>query len=576
MNTVLQEGPKAPKDPTIKRPFFFIMQDKDIFGAPQNDGRGIQFIYMDMERLVNAAKIAGNVTDEQILNMLKTAEGFRKLVHSIGVSVSEKSGKDTVRFVMDMYPDKPGNPATRIEKDIVMDGMENIINLSDISWVDTDRTVGQIRFEFDRAKVQAITDVRLYLNDGFVAPEQTIEHSIDIESDDYKQMIQKSIMQTGNSERIERVLSKAGSGNDITLAFIGGSITQGAGAIPINEKSYARIFADEFKDKFAKGGNVNLIKAGVGGTPSELGMIRFERDVLRDGSEKPDLIVIEFAVNDEGDETKGNCYESLVRKALNLSWKPAVVLLFAVFSYDWNLQDRLSPVGVRYNIPMISVKDAVCPQFTLLPQEGRVISKNQFFYDVYHPSNAGHQIMADCLINLFDTVNGYHSIYGNESLEPVNPVIGADFEKVELLDRKEMEKLREKYKITSLSEGSFSDTDKDLQSVEMDSDIFQTPEFPYNWCHLGKTDNEPFIMTLVCSKLLLVFKDSGSITHGKALVYVDGILVKEADPLEVGWTHCNPVILFNNDRSKKHTIEIKMAKGNEDKKFTILGFGIVK
>ena len=50
---------------------------------------------------------------------------------------------------------------------------------------------------------------------------------------------------------------------------------------------------------------MKFIKAGVGGTPSELGMIRFDRDVLRDG-QQPDIVVIEFAVNDEGDETKGD------------------------------------------------------------------------------------------------------------------------------------------------------------------------------------------------------------------------------------------------------------------------------
>ena len=63
-------------------------------------------------------------------------------------------------------------------------------------------------------------------------------------------------------------------------------------------------------------------------------MIRFDRDVLREG-EQPDLVVIEFAVNDEGDETKGDCYESLVRKVLKLPWRPAVVLLFSVFANDW-------------------------------------------------------------------------------------------------------------------------------------------------------------------------------------------------------------------------------------------------
>ena len=33
-------------------------------------------------------------------------------------------------------------------------------------------------------------------------------------------------------------------------------------------------------------------------------MLRCEKDVLRDGSVKPDIVVVEFAVNDEGDETK--------------------------------------------------------------------------------------------------------------------------------------------------------------------------------------------------------------------------------------------------------------------------------
>lgn len=85
------------------------------------------------------------------------------------------------------------------------------------------------------------------------------------------------------------------------------------------------------------------MKAGVGGTPSELGVIRYERDILRDGAVTPDIVVVEFAVNDEGDETKGNCFESLCLKILSASNQPAVILLFSVFVNDWNLQERLSP-----------------------------------------------------------------------------------------------------------------------------------------------------------------------------------------------------------------------------------------
>ena len=158
-----------------------------------------------------------------------------------------------------------------------------------------------------------------------------------------------------------------------------------------------------------------MIKAGVGGTPSELGMIRFDRDVLR-GEEQPDLVVIEFAVNDEGDETKGDCYESLVRKVLNLPWKPAVVLLFSVFANDWNLQERLKPVGYCYDLPMVSIRDAVSPQFQMPKGQGRVLTKNQFFYDMFHPNNMGHTIMADCLQYLFEQCD-LRNQCGGETLE---------------------------------------------------------------------------------------------------------------------------------------------------------------
>ena len=571
-------GPVAPKDPVKKRPFFFIMQGKQVYGSPQPDGRGIQFIYENDGRLIDAARLAGSITDDYMLDLLRTTAGFRKMVHSIGVSVSGRVPDEQVKFVMQMYPNTPGEPTTNIEKEFPMDGMENIIELSSVNWLASDHEIGQTRFEFARPGVQASVDVRFYLNDGFVAPIQREETLVDFASDNYKKMIARSLKLKGNTDRLEKLLAKAGAGEDITLGFIGGSITQGAGAIPIHEKCYARVFADEFEKKYAKGGKVDLVKAGVGGTPSELGMIRFERDVLRDGIKKPDLIVVEFAVNDEGDETKGVCFESLIRKAYSLPWKPAVVILFAVFSNDWNLQDRLGPVGVRYHIPMVSVLDAVSPQFMLLPEDGRVISKNQYFYDQYHPSNLGHQIMSDCIINLLDAVNAEPSEYEEEiDLEKTEPAIGADFEKVVLVDRKEMPRLKSRFGIELVSVGSFSDTDKDLQHVEMDSEIKPVPEFPYNWCHEENVEsNDPFVMKITCSKLLLVHKDSGLPNAGTAVVYVDGKKVLEADPLKNGWTHCNAVIIHNGKRTKEHEVKIKLAPGMENKKFTILGFGVVE
>ena len=215
-------------------------------------------------------------------------------------------------------------------------------------------------------------------------------------------------------------------------------------------------------------------------------MIRFDRDVLREG-ERPDIVVIEFAVNDEGDETKGVCYESLVRKVLKLPWKPAVVLLFSVFANDWNLQERLRPVGDLYDLPMVSILNAVTPQFSLKCGEGRILSKNQFFYDMFHPNNTGHTIMADCLQYLFERCDAAEPARVGTFVEGMTEeqilseklfgpaVIGADFERIFLLDKKN------RYVGAKIRTGSFTSTDIELQSVEMDGSLTQTPEFPYNY-----------------------------------------------------------------------------------------------
>lgn len=81
-------------------------------------------------------------------------------------------------------------------------------------------------------------------------------------------------------------------------------------------------------------------------------------------------------------------------------------MLFAVFAYDWNLQDRLAIVGETYDCPWSALKmrlHRVSPD----QRRSRVLSKNQFFYDIYHPSNMGHRIMADCLMNLWNKAAAY-------------------------------------------------------------------------------------------------------------------------------------------------------------------------
>ena len=101
--------------------------------------------------------------------------------------------------------------------------------------------------------------------------------------------------------------------------------------------------------------------------------------------------------------------------------------------------------------------------------------------------------------------------------------------------------------------------------------------FPDNWMHEGRGDeNRPFVLKLRCRILLLIAKDSAEELFGKAVIRVDGRVLRIYDPHEVGWTHCNATLLLREKESTEHVIEISMEKGQEHKRFTILGFGYVK
>ncbi len=568
--------PAAPKDPEKRRDFFYIIKNKDIFGTKMEDGRGIQYLYQSDGRLANSAQITGGITSEEELSLLNSVEGFRKLVHSIGVSVETKEPSENVLFAFQMYGknDIYGG-GTILNLSLNGDGIEKRIYLSDITWKEDDFIPGQIKVIMEKPEQLARLSVRLYLNDGFYAPEADEESETGFNSQEYKDMLANSIVSYGDTERLVKAINRAKSGKETCVAYIGGSITQGAGAAPINTECYAYKSYSLFKDKFGSGNNVHFIKAGVGGTPSELGIIRFERDVLRDNTVEPDIIIIEFAVNDEGDETKGDFYESLVKKALNQHNKPAVILLFSVFANDENLQERMIPIGRNYNLPMVSIKNAVTDQFYKKDGEGRVLTKSQYFYDIYHPSNTGHKIMAECLFYLIEqaeaNVNGADGENSTEKLLLKEPVVGNTFEKIKLLDK------RNTYKKAEIKPGGFTATDKILQCVEMDTNLELVPEFPYNWHYDGTNTGQPYFeMTITCKSLVLVFKDSGEKDAAKADIYVDGKYTRTADPYVNGWLHCNPMLIINESTSGSHLVHIEIDKADLEKKCTILGFGYVE
>ena len=377
----------------------------------------------------------------------------------------------------------------------------------------------------------------------------------------YNNMIADSLMSDGNNARLKRVIEKAQNGEDVYIATIGGSITEGAGAqLYIN--CYAYSFYTAFAKEFGKdgGNNVHFINAGLSGTPSTLGVIRYERDVItKNEGHKPDLLIVEFSVNDGDDPTNGQTFEGIVRRALMEDNDPAVVLLFSVFKSRWNLQDRLKPLGEYYGLPMVSVKDAVVPRL-----EDGSVTNTKYFADEYHPTNYGHKIMRDSLMYLMRTIAEQDA--DDVIVVPVEPLMSDAFDNVVMVDSDT--------EGVTLTAGGFKSTDTNVFATKFENGQVC---FPENWKHGAADGSEPFVLKAECRSILLAYKKTTESNFGEVEILVDGQVVKTVNGKEAGgWNNPYTLVLLNEDEVGEHTLEVRMAAGSEDKEFTILAVGIGK
>ena len=563
------KGPKAPKDPVAKRPAVYVMVDAVIDGSPRENGKFQDICYLN-GRIAQKISVLCDAMPKEVLEMVPTGAGFRKLVHTIGVTVlavKKEHQEDTVLFEMNCLSTVHGKDATCYRAEVPCNGQEVKITVADYPENEADGLLGSFVTTFPSHEAAKLT-VCFYLNDGYTAPEMIPDAPVDFSSPRYREMIERSLLQTGNLFRVQRAIEKAKAGEEVTLAYLGGSITQGAGAKPIHTECYAYRSYLAFKERFGAGdgSNVKFVKSGAGGTCSELGLTRYDLDVLRRGTVVPDIVFLEYAVNDAGDETDGVCFESLVRMAMEGPGNPAVILLFSVFMDDFNLQERMIPVGKRCQTAMISLKDAVTPQFS---EEQPVITKRQYFYDLFHPSNDGHRIMSDCIDFFWEQAANAPKEAADAVLD-ATPAIGEKYRSLRFFDRanyKEHEAVKE------LSEGVFTEKDVMLQYVERDDNPKGTPEFPDNWMKPAGSKGEAFALKIFCKDLLLVYKDTGDPSFGTVEIFVDGKMTRTVNPLEVGWNHCTAYVVYESDGVSEHEVVISMKEEDVEKAFTVLGFG---
>ncbi|MDD7984395.1 SGNH/GDSL hydrolase family protein [Lentisphaera marina] len=169
---------------------------------------------------------------------------------------------------------------------------------------------------------------------------------------------------------LPNVVEKLKSGKSVAIAYFGGSITAQLGY---------RVLSQKFLEKLYPEAKIKGIHAAIGGTGSDLGAFRVQRDVLR---HKPDLIVIEFAVNDTHKSPTNihQTFDGILRQVWKADPKTDILFVYTLAGRDLkNLQagkfqrsaSAMEDVADHYGIPSIHMGLEVAR----LTAQGKVVFK---------------------------------------------------------------------------------------------------------------------------------------------------------------------------------------------------------
>lgn len=183
------------------------------------------------------------------------------------------------------------------------------------------------------------------------------------------------------------------------IAYLGGSITAGAGASDAGATSYRALVTRWFRETFPQA-RVREVNAAIGGTPSDLGAFRVQRDVLE---KRPDLVFVEFAVNDGGlpDASVNRAMEGIVRQIRRDNPRTDICFLYTLAREHLPdfAAERLprtmrlhEAVAEHYKIPSVNLAAAAARKIN-----GGLMTWDAFSKDTVHPTDAGYQIYADVI-----------------------------------------------------------------------------------------------------------------------------------------------------------------------------------
>lgn len=190
---------------------------------------------------------------------------------------------------------------------------------------------------------------------------------------------------------------RAKNGEKLSVVFFGASLTWGANASDPQLTSYRAQTAQKFEVAYPKA-HFKFWDAAIGGTGSQLGLFRLERDVLR---RQPDLVFLDFSANDDiySDTPEPLAsYEAIIRRILLQAHCPVVQV---IFPFKWNIAPGEMAKMIRREAHLAisqAYKTGLGDAIALAKErvDAKQITIAELWpFDGVHPGDKGYALFAD-------------------------------------------------------------------------------------------------------------------------------------------------------------------------------------
>ncbi len=223
-----------------------------------------------------------------------------------------------------------------------------------------------------------------------------------------------SLKELDTTDTLNNTYYKLNKEEELTVAYFGGSVTQGWQASDLEAYSY-RALTTEWLRKTYPNAAITMTNAAISGTGSKIGAHRAVMDLKLEAN-VPDLLFIEFAINDvyadiSTDETKANL-ESIINTVYSYSPDTDIVFLFTTdltrVGTEFDIIKAQKEIAEAYDIPWIDI-GAELSKVIIAENGGNAPTTqneawSKYVYDTVHPKDAGHKIYADTVIKYLDGV----------------------------------------------------------------------------------------------------------------------------------------------------------------------------